>query len=193
MLKETVTMPLPKDLDVDLDSIGPKGSVERRKIVHRTINFKVCRAVVGSKIQAPYYAFIIFVLYLRFPAVSRLIFDMFRCRPVGADRSLLEADYKQVCFEAEHLVYYWVGWFFLCAYTLGIPVYILYKLTSFKTTILGRPASDDYRPAVGKKGTGGYVPQVGEAAIAGNPNYIEIAPFKPLFQCRFSSTPPAFT
>ena len=179
----TKAMALPKDLDVDLDTVGPKGSIERRRIVRRTINFKVCRAVVASKIQAPYYSFNCFIVYLRFPAVSRLVFDMFRCRSVAPDGSLLEADYQQKCFEGRHQIYYWIGWLFLCCYTLGIPLYIFYKLTSFKTTILGKPASQDYKPAVGKKGSDSYIPQIGQAAIPGNQNYIEIAPFKPLFQC----------
>jgi hypothetical protein len=115
-----------------------------------------------------------FVVYLRFPAVSRLVFDMFRCRPVGDGVRLLEANYQQECFEPEHWIFFCVGVFFLCAYTLGIPCFILYKLTSYKTTILGRPASKDYKPAVGKKGTDGYQPQVGEEPIPGNPNYIEV-------------------
>eukprot|EP01046_Picozoa_sp_COSAG06_P009966 COSAG06_NODE_533_length_14542_cov_17.021325_10_plen_685_part_00 len=177
------TMPLPKALDVDLDSIGPIGSTERRKIVLRTINFKICRAVVGSKIQAPYYSFTFFVVSLRFPAVSRLVFDMFRCRHVEAFPTvkLLEADYQQECFELEHRIFFCIGVIFLFAYTLGIPCFVLYKLTSYKTTILGRPASEDYKPAVGKKGTDGYQPQIGEAAVPGNPGYIDVAPYKSLF------------
>ena len=71
-----------------------------------------------------------FVVYLRFPAVSRLVFDMFRCRPVGDGVKLLEANYQQECFEPEHWTFFCIGVFFLCAYTLGIPCFILYKLTS---------------------------------------------------------------
>jgi len=107
---------------------------------------------------------------------------MFRCRPVGDDVKLLEANYTQQCFQPEHNVFYAIGWFFLCTYTLGIPCFILYKLTSFQTTILGKPASKNFQPAVGRKGKKGYRPQVGHPATPGNPNYIEIAPFKPLFQ-----------
>ena len=106
-----------------------------------------------------------FVVYLRFPAVSRLVFDMFRCRPVGDGVRLLEANYQQECFEPEHWIFFCIGVFFLCVYTLGIPCFILYQLTSYKTTILGRPASEDYKPAVGKKGTDGYQPQVGGEVV----------------------------
>ena len=89
-----------------------------------------------------------FVVYLRFPAVSRLVFDMFRCRPVGDGVRLLEANYQQECFEPEHWIFFCVGVFFLCAYTLGIPCFILYQLTSYKTTILGRPASEEFQKAL---------------------------------------------
>jgi len=178
----TTTMPMPEDLAVDLDTIGPKGSLVRRQHVARMINFKLCRAVIASKIQAPYYSLMCFIIYLRYPACTRIIFDMFRCRTVAPGYKLLDANYQVQCYEGTHVYFYVVGIVFLVAYTFAIPVFFLYKLTSFKKTILGQPASDDYKPAVGKKGEAGYTPQEGTAMITGNPNYIEIAPFKPMFQ-----------
>ena len=178
----TKTMPMPKDLEVDLDTIGPVGHPSDGRL-YRRINFKICRAVVGTKIQAPYYQFICFIMYLRYPAVSKLVFDMFRCRPVAADTYLLEADYQQVCWEGTHLVFAGIALFFYWVYVIGIPAVILYELTRFQTTIVGKPASDNYVPAKGKKGDVGYTAQVGEAAIPGNPEFIGVAHFKPLFQC----------
>merc|ERR1711871_644436 len=154
---------MPMSLQVDLDSIGPVGDPERRKIVHRRINFKICRAVVGSKIQAPYYQFICFIVYLRYPAVAKLVFDMFRCRRVGSDKELLLADYQQICYEDTHLIFSFIGAFFLGIYVIGIPAYLFYELTRFQDTILGKPASNDYKPAVGKEGEEGYQEQVGTA------------------------------
>jgi len=184
---QTVSMPMPPDLDLDesvLDeAVGPKGSPERRRYLHLRVSFKVCRAVVASKIQAPYYALMCFVVFIRYPATSRIIFDMFRCRPVSADDpSLLEMNYKETCYTGTHLIFSTLGVCFLCAYTFGIPAFLLFKLNSFKTTIIGRPASSDYKPAVGRKGEPGYKAQVGTEACPGNPNYIEIAHFKPIFQ-----------
>ena len=69
-----------------------------------------------------------------------------------------------------------------CAHTFGIPAFILIKLNKFKGTILGKPASNDYKAAVGRPGDHGHRPQIGTAACPGNPNYIEIAHFKPIFQ-----------
>ena len=181
----TVTMPMPPELDVEPDSVGPKGSKERSSLLRRSINFKICRAVVASKIQAPYYAGICFIVFIRFPAVTRMIFAMFRCRRVAdvpSSVSLLEAAYEEECFEGDHKLFFALGVFFLFAYTLSIPAWLLYRLNSYKDTIIGQPASSDFRPAFGVEGERGYRAQVGTAAIPGNPNYIEIAPFKPLFQ-----------
>ena len=185
----TVTMPMPPELDVDPDSVGPKGSDERRRLLHRTSNFKICRAVVASKVQAPYNSLICFVVFFRFPAVSRIIFAMFRCRRVAEDPNsvpntinLLEAAYDEQCFQGDHWVFLAIGIFFLVAYTIGIPAWLLYKLTLFKDTIVGKPPSSGYRPAIGKPGDPWYRPEVGDKGSPGNPNYIEIAPFKPLFQ-----------
>jgi hypothetical protein len=184
----TVSMPMPSDLDLDeatLDeAVGPKGSPQRRRYLRHRVSFKVCRAVVASKIQAPYYSLACFVVFIRFPATSRIIFDMFRCRPVSAadGSSLHEMNYKDTCYTGTHMIFSGLGIFFLIAYTFGIPAFLLFKLSSFKTTILGQPASSDYKPAVGRKGEPGYKPQVGTVACPGNPNYIEIEHYKPLFQ-----------
>eukprot|EP01043_Picozoa_sp_COSAG02_P046779 COSAG02_NODE_4411_length_5386_cov_8.551352_1_plen_1421_part_00 len=184
----TVSMPMPSDLDLDeaaLDeAVGPKGSPERRRFLRHRVSFKVCRAIVASKIQAPYYALMCFIVFVRFPATSRIIFDMFRCRSVSAvdKSSLLEVNYRETCYTGTHIVFSVLGILFLCAYTFGIPVFLLFKLSSFKTTIQGQPASSDYKPAVGRKDQPGYTPQVGTAACPGNQNYIEIAAYKPLFQ-----------
>lgn len=183
----TVTMPMPPDLDVDLDSIGEKGSPERRRHVMLQANFKICRAVVASQIQAPYYALICFIVFIRFPAATRIIFEMFKCHNMDGmatvnttadDVSFLMVDYREPCYQGTHAIFRWIGLFFLCAYTISIPAYFLIKLTLYRTTIVGKPASRDFKPAVGKKGDKNYQPQVGTPVIRGNPDYIEIAPFK---------------
>lgn len=51
----THEMRMPDHLDVNLDDIGERGSPERRKIVLMQVNFKICRAMVSSKVNAMYY------------------------------------------------------------------------------------------------------------------------------------------
>jgi len=95
--------------------------------------------------------------------------------------SYLEADYRQRCGEANHIIFSFLGVVFLVAYVIFIPAAFLFKLNTFRTTILGKKASHSYRPAVGKKGEKGYKKQHGHAAIAGNHHYIELSPYKPIF------------
>jgi hypothetical protein len=190
----SVTMPMPTNLDQDLDSIGPVGSEARRRQLRRRVNFKVSRAIVASKIQAPYYGFICFIVYLRFPAASRIIFEMFICRqtgpPPGSDCDMemeecddiryLEADYREKCFEGAHETFAYIAAFFMFAYILMIPLAFYIVLEKNKITICGKAASTDYAPGKGEKGEAGYTAQVGSAAIPGNQDFVKVAPYKPL-------------
>ena len=87
-----------------------------------------------------------------------MIFDMLRCRAVDESGSLLQVDQRVRCFEGDHAALVPVALLFLLFYTIGIPAFLFYKLTSFKSTILGTPETP------------------------GNPDYVELAPIKPLFQ-----------
>eukprot|EP01046_Picozoa_sp_COSAG06_P095914 COSAG06_NODE_42023_length_385_cov_1.087413_1_plen_82_part_01 len=80
---------------------------------------------------------------------------MFRCRRVAEVPDhirLLEAAYDEECFDGDHWVFFALGVFFLLTYTIGIPVFLLYKLTSFEDTICGKPPSPGFRPALGQEG-----------------------------------------
>lgn len=183
----TTAMPMPANLQVDLDLIGKRGSLARRQHIRRMLNFKLSRCVVASKVQSPYYALMMFVVYLRYPAMTRVIFDMFRCRKVAAaldawnDVAVLDANYRELCWQGTHQYFWFVGLGFFVACTLGVPAFFLYKLNTMKTIIAGRPASEDYTPAVGKIGHKGYKPEVGTPALRGNPDYVDVAPCVLLF------------
>jgi hypothetical protein len=178
----TTIMPLPAVLSVDIDTIGPPGSPQRSRFLRRRVSFKCCRAVFASEISKSYSSFIFFIIYLRYPGCSRAILDMLSCRSVDDNVSLLWVDQREICFEGNHALLAPVAWFFLTFYTLGIPGFLFYKLTSFKLAIVGKPASPDFQAATGMPGDPDFKPQVGVAAVAGNPDYIELAQYKALFQ-----------
>ena len=187
----SVTMPMPSHLThEEVEKSGAKGTPDRRRIVVMRANFKLCRAIVISKVQNSYHFWMYFVVFLRLPACSRLLFDVFKCRSVGGmstpddssdDVSLLEADYREKCGEGNHETFFALGIFFLFAYVIFIPLAFEFKLDRFKTTILGKAASHNYRPEIGKKGERGHKKEHGHAAIPGNHEYIELSPYRPIF------------
>lgn len=131
-----------------------------------------------------------FVVFLRFPACSNMILDMFRCRTMGGqstedssdDVSMLHVDYREHCGEGQHTTYSMLAFVFLGAYTIGLPTLFLIKMQTFKVIVTGRSASHNYRPQVGKKGEDGYKKEQGHPEVPGNQDYIELAPYKPLLQ-----------
>lgn len=63
----------------------------------------------------------LFMLFIMYPAVSAVIFQLYKCKEVEGTY-YLEADFTIQCFESEWNSYAYIGVFFILLYPIGIPL-----------------------------------------------------------------------
>ena len=113
---------------------------------------KVRRAIAVTDSLSLYSSLSLFFIYLLYPGTSQAAFSALRCNDVGLQHELLEADYALICWDSDHWVYASIGIIGIIFYAIGIPLGL------------------------------GYVLYKHRATIRSNPEYIEIAHYRPLFQ-----------
>jgi hypothetical protein len=115
--------------------------------------FKMNRTVIAAKLQANYYAYMFAIVFLRFPATVKAVFELLKpCRTVREDLGYLNANYHVDCTSDTYTVFYLLAWLFFPLYPVGIPLYLW-------TTLLRNLSS-----------------------VHNNPHYVGIAHLRPIFQ-----------
>jgi hypothetical protein len=169
----------------------------------RSVKFKLHRAVVVANTGSSYSALIFAAIYLLYPSTSKAVFDIFICRQVAPQMSLLESDYGVQCWDETHWPFALVGAFFALVYPLGAPLPRTVQLsTAFLRVrillcliIAWRMVWSNKRGyTIGGNLPWGAPPSVGVPLYLGTflwrnsdtvkkaPDYIGIAHYKPLFQ-----------